>query len=87
MKNHPTRLQLEEFVSGDCGFLKSLSLRWHLRRCKECRDLCQEIKAERQEQLAFAAEVKRYAEASVQTEETLKTCTLSAQTPPHPKEP
>ena len=87
MKHHPERLLLEEYVSGDCGFLKSLSLRWHLRRCKECRDTCQAIRAERQEQLAFAAEVKRYAEAAVQTEETLKTCSLSTLAPPQQKEP
>ncbi len=87
MNKHPQRVQLEAYTAGDCGFLKSLGLRWHLWRCKACRDLCEEIKAERKEQLDFAAEIKRYTEAAAQAEETLKTMTLSATPPPVRKAP
>ena len=87
MNKHPLRVQLEAYTGGDYGFLKSLGLRWHLWRCKACRDICEEIKADRLEQLDFAAEIKRYTEAAAQTEETLKTMTLSVATPPAKKAP
>ena len=45
MKLHPTRLQLEEYLSGETGFLKALGIRWHLGHCKACRALRQEIEA------------------------------------------
>ena len=87
MNKHPQRVELEAYIAGDYGCLKSLGLRWHLRRCKACRDLCEEIKAERLEQLDFAAEIKRYTAAAAQTEETLKTMTLSVTKPAAKKAP
>ena len=87
MKLHPTRLQLEEYLSGETGFLKALGIRWHLGHCKACRALRQEIEAERQAQLEFAAEVKRYAEAAAEAEETLSTAAFATLTTPPPREP
>ena len=85
MKLHPTRLQLEEFLSGDCGLLKSLGIRWHLVHCRACRAMRKEIGAERQAQLEFAAEIRRYTEASAQAEETLRTAARAATAAPPPK--
>jgi len=87
MKLHPTRLQLEEFLAGDCGFLKSVGIRWHLWHCKTCRALRQEVEEERQAQLAFAAEVRRYTEAAAKAEETLKTVAIAPAATATAKEP
>ena len=70
--SHPTDIQLEQYLSHDCGWLRDLLCRWHLAHCPQCRKRLEGISQERQFQREVGTAVQQYAEAAAEAEKTLR---------------
>ena len=70
--SHPTDIQIEQYISHDCGWLRTLLIRWHLARCPQCRQRLEEAERERALQKDIGTAVQHYSEAAAEAEKTLR---------------
>ena len=69
---HLSDFQIQEFLSGDCGFFSAWLRRRHLKKCADCATRADSLKRELEEQCRFGEDLKTYQKYSREASETMR---------------
>lgn len=69
---HLSDIQLEEYISGDCGFIQKMTIRRHLESCPGCAQKAEALRLSREQQYQFGDAAMHFIEADTEAGKTLR---------------